>query len=252
MSPDRHVRTQDELGARMTAFTPATVFDQLRQDAADGSEFWSARDLMPALGYQRWENAQAAITRAIEACENSGNPTDTHFRATTKKARLGGSAERDILDYRLSRYGAYLTAMNSDPGKAQVALAQTYFAVQARRAELNTVIPDDPILAALALLTEVRRAQLATEAELSQQRQALTALQAAQAAAPIHGREVRVIHDLGRELGQVMGNYRRAWRLFNDRFGLASYRDLSRTDFEAAQAFLRAQIGLHRSPPLMP
>ena len=49
---------------------------------------------------------------------------------------LGSGAERKIEDFHLSRYACYLIAMNGDPRKRAVALAQTYFAVKTRQQEL--------------------------------------------------------------------------------------------------------------------
>lgn len=40
------------------------TFDLLRQSRADGSEFWSARDLMGPLGYDTWRRFDEAIHRA--------------------------------------------------------------------------------------------------------------------------------------------------------------------------------------------
>ncbi|WP_295823201.1 BRO family protein [uncultured Deinococcus sp.] len=231
------------------------TFDTLRRTHPDGNEYWSARDLMPALGYQRWENAQSAITRAIEACEGAGQPSDTHFRATTKKVALGGTAARDVLDYHLTRYAAYLTAMNSDPAKADVALAQTYFAAQTRTAEVMQAqaLEDDgdPILAQLRLLTEVRRAQLRTEARVDAQERQLEAVQQVLDLAPIQGAQITAVYKLARQLGQLMGAYDQAWRLFKGRFNLASYRDLPRNQFDEAIRFLNLQITAYSGEPLL-
>ena len=35
-------------------------------------EYWCARDLMNLMGYDRWENFEKAIIRAMESCKTSG------------------------------------------------------------------------------------------------------------------------------------------------------------------------------------
>ncbi len=49
--------------------------------------------------------------------------------------QIGKGAEREIETWLMSRYVCYLTVQNADPTKTIVAQAQTYFAIQTRRAE---------------------------------------------------------------------------------------------------------------------
>ncbi len=102
----------------------------------DKVEIWFARDLQPLLGYARWENFQVAINRAVESCKTQGVNIDDHFREVTKMVTLGSGATREVQDYMLTRYACYLIAQNGDPRKEQIAFAQSYFAVQTRKAEL--------------------------------------------------------------------------------------------------------------------
>lgn len=99
-------------------------------------EIWFARDLQTVLGYTRWENFQTAIKRAVESCHSQGINIDDHFREVTKTITLGNGGVREVQDYMLTRYACYLIAQNGDPRKEQIAFAQSYFAVQTRKAEL--------------------------------------------------------------------------------------------------------------------
>lgn len=108
----------------------------IHSDEAANIEFWHARELMPLLGYERWENFDKAISRAIESCETSGIKVSDHFREVTKMVSLGSGAQRPVKDYMLTRYACYLIAQNGDPKKEEIAFAQSYFAVQTRKQEL--------------------------------------------------------------------------------------------------------------------
>ena len=114
-----------------------TNFDAVihRLEEAD-VEYWLARELMPLFGYERWENFDRTIQRAIESCETSEILVSDHFREVTKMISTGKGAQRSVKDYMLTRYACYLIAQNGDPKKEEIAFAQSYFAVQTRKQEL--------------------------------------------------------------------------------------------------------------------
>lgn len=82
-------------------------------------EFWYARELMPLLGYTRWENFDKAISRAMESCQSSGVNVSDHFREVTKMVSLGSGSKRNVKDYMLTRYACCLIAQNGDPQKQE-------------------------------------------------------------------------------------------------------------------------------------
>ncbi len=130
----------------------ASPFDSIRRTRADGSEYWSARDLQPLLGYDKWERFEDSIDRAQVAARNSG---EGGFSRLREELPNGG---RPRTDFHLSRFAAYLVAMNGDPRKLEVAAAQSYFAIRTREAE---TAPAPKELSRLELI------ELAREAELS-------------------------------------------------------------------------------------
>ena len=111
-------------------------FEDIKQIRADGTEFWSARELSLVLDYNKWENFAKVIKRAQLACENSGRDPFDHFPEVRKMISLAKGAQREIIDYELSRYACYLIVQNGDPRKEVIALGQTYFAIQTYRQEV--------------------------------------------------------------------------------------------------------------------
>lgn len=112
------------------------TFEDIRRQSNDGGEFWSARELQPALEYTQWRRFEEVIERAKTACRNSRQAVEDHFAEVGKMVGLGSGAKRELNDYRLSRYACYLIVQNGDPAKPVIASGQTYFAMQTRRQEL--------------------------------------------------------------------------------------------------------------------
>jgi DNA-damage-inducible protein D len=148
----------------------ASPFEAIREEAEDGSEYWSARDLSKILGYTEWRNFTTAIEKAKEACQNSGQAVSDHFVDINKMVKLGSGGRRKIEDYHLSRYACYLLIQNADPSKPIVALGQTYFAVQTRRQELAdelATLPEDQLRLLRRAQMTVYNSQLAGAARQS-------------------------------------------------------------------------------------
>jgi len=112
------------------------ALDQKKRVAPNAEEYWMARDIQIVLGYAEWRNFEAVIEKAKVACDGSGVESKYHFVGTNKVIVAGKGAEVQRADYYLTRYACYLIAMNGDPSKAEIAAAQTYFAIQTRRQEM--------------------------------------------------------------------------------------------------------------------
>ena len=156
-------------------------FEDLKKVNEYGAEYWSAREIQPLLGYTQWRRFEDAIKRALTSCKQSGNAPENHFAGAGKMVELGSGSSREIPDYHLSRFACYLIAQNGDPRKLEIANAQKYFAIQARRQEISDAIAAD--IERLEL-----RKQTAEEFKV---------LSGAARDAGVHDRMFGVFHDVG-------------------------------------------------------
>ena len=169
---DAYVKKVVEDAPPLTEFKRALVekalnaqspFDSIKRIGEDGAEYWSARDLMPLMGYAHrgaWQRFdESVISRAKRAASNQGMQVDNLFIGSYEKT---GGRPRE--DFKLTRYAAYLVAMNGDPNKPEVAAAQHYFAVQTRVAETQAptlALPQDYASALRELANTVEAKELA-------------------------------------------------------------------------------------------
>ena len=116
--------------------TLTSNFEAHAQQTESGVEYWLARDIQYLLGYTKWDNFLNVVSKAKTACEISGHKVADHFADVGKMVDLGSGSQREVDDIMLTRYACYLIAQNGDSKKPEIAFAQTYFAIQTRRAEL--------------------------------------------------------------------------------------------------------------------
>ncbi|MEO0687988.1 MAG: BRO family protein, partial [Cyanobacteria bacterium J06649_11] len=116
------------------------LFDKLKKIDDSGTEYWLATELLLAMGYKSWRRIKDTVERAKISAQNSNANVSYHFANVVQTTQIGDShAFRETLkDYKLSRYACYITAMNGDPRKPEIASAQSYFAAKTREAEITS------------------------------------------------------------------------------------------------------------------
>lgn len=114
--------------------TSKNVFEELKQ-VHDDTECWDARELMAVAGYEKWENFNFAIEKAMTACKTNNETVDKHFFLIPGK-NTGGKG-RPGINYLLTRTACYYIFQNGDPTKPEIAGAQAYFILQTRLQEIS-------------------------------------------------------------------------------------------------------------------
>ena len=146
------------------------------------AEYWSARDLMKVMAYGTWERFQNPLNRAMKSAEVQG--VADQFRRSAKSPEGGG---RERVDYELTRFAAYLVAMNGDANKPEVAAAQAYFAIKTHIAETRATVPalpQDYASALRELASTVEAKEIAEKQEREQRQLAEQRARAIEAQAP--------------------------------------------------------------------
>ena len=112
------------------------MFEDIKHIDENGVEYWEARELMIILGYKSWRYFENVIKKAKLSCELSNNKIYDDF-VVNNKIVAAGATKKKVLDYKLTRYACYLIVQNGNPRNKNIALGQTYFAVQTRKQELT-------------------------------------------------------------------------------------------------------------------
>lgn len=161
----------------------SSPFDEIKHTRPDGTDYWSARELMPLLGYRdKWQNFAQAIERAKLAADVQGHDVSSLFTGVSKKS--GGRPQQD---YDLARFACYLVAMNGDPRKPEIAAAMAYFAIKTREAETRPAVqelPQDYASALRELASTVEAKDRAEKQEREQRELAEKRARAIEAQAP--------------------------------------------------------------------
>ena len=183
-------------------------FDSIKRIDHEGCEYWLARELMVLLGYTNWRQFNEVTQRAIVSCRVHGENVEHHFEVEfnlVKRSQGGGTKQQN---YKLSRYGSYLIAMNGDVRKPEIAQAQAYFVVKTREAE--TVIPQQyDELEFLRLQVRIAEAQansMRDQRLVLESGSAIVSLHGAGTLALIQGRPEAVVRETETQFESVVMN----------------------------------------------
>lgn len=103
-----------------------SVFDGIRHQSADGSEYWNSRELSDALGYSEYWKFRTVIDKAIAVANDKGMRIDDHFNQSVDMVRLGSGSFRKVDAFHLSRLACLIIAENADGKKPMVLQARQF------------------------------------------------------------------------------------------------------------------------------
>lgn len=117
----------------MTDLSPtkstSLTFEDFKNE--NGIVYWWASDLMKMVGYPNMKSFLKVLDRATKAMVSLNIPYYDNIIPIDRIIE-----GQSIRDFKLTRFACYITVMNGDPKKVEVAEAQAYFAQQTRKFEL--------------------------------------------------------------------------------------------------------------------
>jgi DNA-damage-inducible protein D len=108
---------------------PTPTFEDFSHE--NGITYWWASEFMAMLGYSTMTSFTKPLNRAMQACLSINIDCHDNFKKTERV--IDGNT---VTDYKITRFGCYMIAMNGDVKKQEVASAQVYFANQAEQINL--------------------------------------------------------------------------------------------------------------------
>lgn len=111
-------------------------FERIKKEAADGTDYWSARELSNVMGYSTWQKFNRVLNKALNVAQSRGMNISEHFNQTVEMVKLGSGTFRKVDNWHLSRLACLILAENADSKKPQVQIARQYFKEQTPETEL--------------------------------------------------------------------------------------------------------------------
>jgi phage anti-repressor protein len=209
---------------------PVSSHDQLDQ-VVDARGLWTA--LQVSTRFADWVKRRLSEMYAIENTDYCVIDPFSNLRFNEPKYN------NQEIDYAFTLDTAKHIAMleRTDVGRQ----IRQYFIEAEKKSRTLPSIPTDPLSLALQAALETRELVLANNSRMASLEADVASIRAS---AKIEGSQIGRLHALGQALGKAMGNYRKGWGLYKDRFVLASYRDTLQKDYAEATKWLEAQIQL--------